>query len=129
MEHDVVLTDEVYKACVLALPPLFPSAVFLRLLVAQLLCVRNVADRCIEPHIEHLAVGTFNRHGDTPVEVTCHGAWLQVHVEPALALTVYIWAPLLVVLQNPLLEPLLVVVEWQVPVLCLLQDRCLAGLL
>ena len=99
------------------------------LLVAQFLCVRDISDWSIEPHIEHLALGALNGHRNTPIKVTCHGTGLQVHVEPALALAVDIRAPLLVVLKNPLLEPLLVLVERQIPVLCLLEHRSLAGLL
>ena len=86
--------------------------------VAKLLGVRDVADRCVKPHIEHLAFCSLYRYGDTPVEVACHSARLQIHVEPRLALSVHVRTPLLMVFQNPLLQPVLPLVEWQVPVLC-----------
>ena len=129
MEHDVVLSDEVYETCILVLPPLLPCTMLLGVLVAQLLCVGDISDRGVEPYIENLAVSTLHGYRDTPVKVTCHGARLQVHVEPTLALAIYVWTPLLVVLKNPLLQPLLVFVEWQIPVLCLFKYRRFAGLL
>ena len=129
VEHDVVLADEVQQACVLILPPLLPRAPLLRLVVAQLLGVADVADGRIEPYVEHLAVGSLYGHGDTPVEVARHGTGLQVHVEPALALAIHVGTPLLVTLQYPLLQPLLVFVERKVPVLGFLEHRSLARLL
>ena len=102
-----------YKTCILTLPPLFPSV------GQQLLCIADVAYRRVEPHIEHLTLGTLDGHRDTPVEVTCNGAGLQAGVEPALALSINVAAPLFVVVQNPLLKPRLIAVERQIPVTCL----------
>ena len=99
------------------LPPLLPRAPSPGVGVAQLLGVADVAYGSVEPHIQHLALSTLHRHGDSPVEVARHGAGLQVHVEPALALSVHIGAPLLVLLQDPFLQPVLVFVQGQVPVL------------
>ena len=117
VEHDVVLADEVDKARRRILPPCLPCAPLLGVRVAQLLGVGDIADRRVEPYIEHLAVCPFNRNGYAPVEVACHGTWLEVHVEPRLALAVHVGTPLFVVLKNPLLEPVLIVVKRQVPVL------------
>ena len=124
VEHDVVLADEVYQPRVLVLPPLFPVTPLLRLLGTQLHSVRHIADGGIKPHIEHLSLGALYGHGDAPVQVASHGAGLQVHVEPRLALSVHVRAPLLVLLQYPLLQPLLILVQRQVPVLGLLQHGC-----
>ena len=82
VEHDVVLADEVDEACVVLLPPLLPCTPLLWLFLAELLGVLYVADRRIEPYIEHLAFGAFYRYRYAPVEVACHGAWLKVHVKP-----------------------------------------------
>ena len=123
VEHDVILTDEVDESCVGILPPFLPRAPLLWLSVAELLCVTDIADRCIEPNIEHLTLSTLHRHGDTPVEVTRHGTRLQIHVEPALALSVDVRAPLFVTLEDPLLQPVLILVQRQVPVLCLADLR------
>ena len=123
MEHDVVLADEMDKACVLILPPLLPSAPFLRLLLAELLRVTDVADGCVKPNVEHLTLSSFNGYRDSPVQVTRHSTRLQVHIQPALALAIDVGAPLFVLLQDPLLQPLLILVQGQVPVLCLLHHR------
>ena len=123
VEHDVVLTDKMNQTRVLILPPLLPVAPLLRLTLAELLGIRHIADGGIEPYIEHLALSIVDRHGDTPVQVAGHGAWLQVHVEPALALAVDVGAPLLVLLEDPLLQPVLILVQGQIPVLRLLHHR------
>ena len=117
MEHDVVLANKVDKACIVALPPLFP------VVGQQFLGVADVANRRVEPHIEHFAISPLNRHRNAPFKVTAHGAWFQPHVKPALTLSHHIAAPLLVLLRNPRLEPLLVLVERQVPVFGFAQHR------
>ena len=96
--------------------------------VAELLGVGDVADRCVKPDVEHLALGTLYGHGDTPVEVAGHGTGLQAAVEPALALTIDIGAPFLVLLQNPLLQPGLVLIQRQIPVLGFALDQRVARL-
>ena len=67
---------------VFVLPPLLPRAPAFWVFLAQFLGVGDVADRSVEPYIEHFAVGTFDRDGDAPVEVACHSSRLQVHIEP-----------------------------------------------
>ena len=116
VEHDIVLADEVNEASVFVLPPLLPVAPLLGIGIAKLLGVADVADRRVKPHIEHLAIGTLNGYWNTPVEVARHSTGLEVHVEPRLALSVNIGAPLLVTLKNPLFEPVLILVERQIPV-------------
>ena len=96
MENDVVLSDEVYKLGVLRLPPLFPR------LWKKFLCIGNIADRSIEPHVENLSFRALYRHRNTPVEVTAHRTWLKSAVDPALALTIDIASPLLVSVKDPL---------------------------
>ena len=121
VEHDVVLADEVNEAGVLILPPLLPCAPALGLAVAELLGVRDVADGGIEPYIEYLSICSLYGNGNAPVQVASHRTRLQVHIEPRLALSVDVRTPLLVVLQNPRLQPLLILVQRQVPVLRVLQ--------
>ena len=121
VEHDIVFSYEVYESGVLVLPPLLPCAPALGIALAQFFGVRDIADGRIEPYVQHLSVGTFHRNGDAPVEVACHGAWLQVHVEPRLALSINIGAPLFMTFENPFLQPVLPLVQRQIPVLCLLQ--------
>ena len=123
MEHDVVLADEVHQARLLVLPPFLPCAPAFGLAVAELLGIGNIANRRVEPHVEHLAFSPFHGHRDAPVQIARHGAGLQIHVEPALALAVDVGAPLLVAVENPLSEPLLIVVQGQVPVLGLPHHR------
>ena len=117
VEDDVVLADEVQHTRLWILPPCLPASVALGLRVTQLLRVTDVADRRIKPDVEHLAFGALDRHGNTPVQIATDGARLQPHVEPALALSVDVWLPLLVLLEDPLAEERLVLVERQVPVL------------
>ena len=78
--------------------------------------IGNIADRSIEPHVEHLALGTFHRHRDAPVQVAGYGARLETAVNPALALAIDIAPPLLVVLQNPLAQPFLILIQREIPV-------------
>ena len=121
VEDDVVLADEVQEARVFALPPLLPAV------GQEFLRIGDIADGRIEPHVEHLALGTLYGYGDAPVEVTAHSTGLQASVEPALTLPVDIALPLLVVLEDPLLEEGLVLVKGQIPVLCLAELRRSAG--
>ena len=52
-----------------------------------------------------------------PVQVAAHGAGLQAAVQPALALAVHVRLPFLVLLQDPVAEPGLVLVQREVPML------------
>ncbi len=115
VEDDVVLADEVDHLRILRLPVGLP-------LGRQVLRRGDVADRSVEPDVEHLALGALHRHGDAPVEVAAHGTRLQTSVEPALALPVDVGFPLLVPLEDPCAEKLLVAVERQIPVLRLALD-------
>ena len=121
MEHDIILSDEVYKLGILALPPLLPA------LRKQLLGVRDISDRGIEPHIKNLSVRAFNRYRHTPVKVTAHRTWLETAVDPALALSVDIAPPLLVSVEDPLRKPFLILVEREIPVLGLLLHELAAA--
>ena len=111
------------QSCVLILPPLLPRTPLFGLALAELLRVRHIADGRVEPHVEHLSVGSLHGHWDTPVQVARHRTRLQIHIEPRLALAVHVRAPLLMLLEDPLLQPLLIVVQRQIPVLRLLQHR------
>ena len=77
--------------------------------------VGDVADRRIEPDVEHLAFRTFDGHRDTPIEVAGHGTRTQTAVEPRLALPIDVRTPLFVFLEDPLLKPLLVLIKRQIP--------------
>ena len=110
VENDVVLADEVHHLGVLRLPVFLPVG-------RKVLCSRYITDRCIEPHIEHLALGALHGNRNAPVEVAANGTRLKPSVEPALALPVNVRFPLLVPLQNPFAEELLITVQRQVPVL------------
>ena len=118
MEHDIVLADEVHQPGLGILPPCLPASELLGLGIAQLFGVTYIADGGIKPHVEHLALSTLHGYGDAPVEVAGDGSGMQATVEPALALPIDIASPFLMILQNPLLQPWLVLVERQVPVLC-----------
>lgn len=61
---------------------LYDKGEFVEKTSMQLLGVGDVADGGVEPNVEHLTLGSLNRHGHTPVEVTAHGTWLKTQVEP-----------------------------------------------
>ena len=95
MEDDIVLSDEMHEFGIFFLPPFLPA------LRQEFLSVGNIADRSIEPDIEHLAFRTFNRNRNAPVQVTAHCTRLKTAVNPALALSIDIASPLLVTVENP----------------------------
>ena len=111
MEDNIVLTDEMDKACLGVFPPFFPWSVFIGLGVAEFLGIGDISDGCVEPDVEHFSLGALHGNGDTPVEVACDGTRTQTAVEPALALAIDVGPPFLVLVQNPVLEPGLVLVE------------------
>ena len=111
VEDNVVLADEMHQPGLRILPPLFPT------LREEFLGVGDVADGGVEPDVEDLALGTVDRDGDAPVQVAGDGAGLQAAVQPALALAIDVGLPLLVLLQDPVAEPGLVLVQREVPVL------------
>ena len=81
VEDDVVLTDEVDHLGVLALPIFLPIG-------RKVLSSRDIANRSVEPDVQHLALSTLDRNGDTPIQIAAHGTGLQTAVQPALALTI-----------------------------------------
>ena len=105
------------EAGVFALPPFLPAV------GEEFLGVGDVADGGVEPNVEHLPFGSGHRHGHAPVEVAAHGTGLQAAHQPALALTVNGAAPLLVAVEYPAVQPLLVIVQRQIPVAGLLLYR------
>ena len=127
VEYDVVLADEVHQTCLGILPPGLPTAQF-GTCIAEFLGIADITNGSVEPHVEHLAVGTLHGNGDTPVQVACHGTGVQTSVQPTLALAVHVGSPFLVLLQNPLLQPLLVLVQGQIPVLGFLLHQGVARL-
>ena len=115
VEHDVVLSDEMDKTAFWVLPPLLPCTPFLRIGIAEFLRVADITDRSVKPHIEHLTFCSIDRYWDTPVEVASDSTRLQTSIEPTLALPIDIRAPLFVLLQNPLFQPRLVLIERKIP--------------
>ena len=105
------------------MPPFLPGTILLRVGVTELLGVRDVANGGIKPDIEYLALSSLYGDRDAPVEVACHSARLKTAVEPRLALTIDVRAPLLVIVENPLAEPLFMLIQWEVPVLGSALDR------
>ena len=114
-------SDEVNQTCFRVFPPFLPRV------GQQFFGIADITDGSIEPYIKHLTFGAFYRNGNAPVQVAAHGTRLQAHVEPALALSVYVGAPFLVVFQNPLAQPSFVFVEGKIPVLGLLHHRFAAA--
>ena len=72
VEHDVVFADEVHQTRFGVFPPLLPRV------GQQLFGIRYVTDGRIKPHVEHFALCPFDGNGNAPIQVACHGSWLQV---------------------------------------------------
>ena len=122
MEDDIVFSNKMHQLGVLAFPPFLPIIAF------QLLGETDITDWGIKPHIQHLAVGSLNRYLDTPVEVACNGTRLETGIYPRLALTINIGLPIaLMLLQNPLAKPWLVLVKGEIPMLRLTHHRGIAA--
>ena len=81
VEDDVILTDEMYHLGILALPIFLPIG-------RKVLSCRDIANRCVEPNVQHLTLGALDRNGNTPIQIAAHGTRLQTTVQPALALTI-----------------------------------------
>ena len=96
--------------------------------IAKLLGIADVTYRRIEPYVEYLAFCPLYGYRDAPIEVARHGTRMEAAVEPALALTIDVTAPFLVLLENPLLKPLLVFIQRKIPVLGRLLDKRIARL-
>ena len=99
-----------WRARILVLPVLFPVG-------SQLFRSRDISDRRIEPDIQHLAVGPFDRNRNPPIQVAAHRPRLQAQIEPTLTLAVYVTLPLLMAIENPFAQELFVPVQRQEPVL------------
>ena len=120
VEDDVVLADEVHQFGIGRFPVRFPVLPFT---LGPFLGRGNVADRGVEPDVQHLAFGAFHRHGDTPVQVAGYRPGAQAVVEPGFHLAVHVGFPIgLMPFEDPLAQPRFVLLQGQVPVLGLFQD-------
>ena len=120
VEHDVVLADEVDEFGLGVFPIFLPIG-------RKLLGERYIANRRVKPNIKHFAFCALHGYGDAPIKVAAHGSRLQSLVEPTLALSIDIDFPILVVLENPFFEELLIIVQRHIPMRGLFQDGLAAG--
>ena len=90
VKDDVVLADKVNEAGRGVLPPGLP------VVALELLGGGDVAQGRVKPHVEHLAVGAFDRNRYAPIQIARHRARLQAvaRVEPAQGLAVDVGLPL-----------------------------------
>ena len=79
VEGHVVLAHELEELDVVVDPPIL--VVFLQ----QVGSDGDVADRSIEPHIEHLLLELLDRHSHAPLQVAGDALRLQAHVRPGLS--------------------------------------------
>ena len=121
VEHDIVFSDKMDQTGFGIFPPCLPAV------RKKFFRVGDVADRRVEPNVEHFSFCAFHGNRDTPVEVTAYGAWLQPHVEPAFALSVHVRAPFFMVFQNPFAQPAFVLVEGEIPVFGFFHHRFAAA--
>ena len=111
VEDDVVLADEVHHLGLIVLPILLPIG-------RKILSSRDIANRSVEPYIQHLALFALDRHGDTPIQIAAYGTRLQARIEPRLTLAIDVGFPLLMALQNPLTQERIVLIQRKIPMFC-----------
>ena len=110
MENDVVLSDEVYQFRVILAPVIRPIR-------RQFLGGADVADRRVEPDVQHLPFCVRQGNLHAPLAVARHGAGLEAAVEPALTLSVDIVLPVFMPFQDPFLQPGFIILQREIPVL------------
>lgn len=101
VEGDVVFAHELVQLDFAGvLPPL------LVLLLEVVGSDRDVADRGVEPHVEHFLLEALDGDGHSPLQVSGDALWLEAHVQPGLRHCDRVLRPfaLLAALQDPLLE-------------------------
>ena len=114
VEDDVVFSDKVEQIAALVLPVATPQ---LRVALPRgpFFRGRDVADRRVEPDVEHLALGVFDGHRHAPREVARHRAVGEAVGEPAFDLPAHVRLPPRM-LVDPRFEAGLEVAEREVPV-------------
>ena len=80
MEGNVVLSHELVELYFVVVPP--PLRV---VLLQEVGGDRNIANRRIEPNIEHLLFELLERQRDSPFQVSSYTLWLKPHVGPGLS--------------------------------------------
>ena len=105
VEYDVVFSYEMYEFGFRVFPVTLPRV------GEKLFGIGNIADRGIEPYIQHFAFGSFYGYGYTPIEIAAHGTGLQAHIEPRFALSVHVRFPFGMSFENPLSQEPFVTVE------------------
>ena len=101
-------------------PPGFPT------FGEQFFCIGDISDRRIEPNIQNLPFRTVHRHRNPPVEIATYCTRLQSHIQPALALPVYVRFPFFMSFQYPLAQEWFPFVQRQIPVFGLFHHRLAA---
>ena len=98
-------------------PPGFPT------FGEQFFRIGDISDRRIEPDIQHLPFRTFHRHGNPPIKVAAYGTRLQPHIQPTLALSVYVRFPFLMPFQYPLAQERFPFIQRKIPMFGFLHHR------
>lgn len=108
VEGDVVLAHELEELHVLTDPPGLVA------LLQQVRSDRDVTDRRVEPHVEHLLLELLDRHTHSPLQVPRYALRLQPHVRPRFRDSDRVLGPFAVLgsVADPLLE--LVLDLWEV---------------
>ena len=119
MKNNVILPDKMNHAGIFVFPVLFP---FRR----QVFCCRNVSDRSVKPHIQHFPFRPFNRHRHPPIQITRHCTGLQTVIQPGFTLPVNITLPFFMLFQNPLFQPIFILIQRQIPMFRLFQLGCVS---
>ena len=117
MKDNVVFSYEMNQACLRILPPSLPTTILFRIPVTKFFSIADISDRSIEPDVKDLSLCAFYRNWYTPIQIPGDSTRTQSSIQPTLTLTVDIGAPFLVLFQDPLLKPGLVLVKWEIPML------------
>src|SRR5688572_19406957 len=109
MENDIVLTNKVYEFGIVLAPVIGP-------LFGEFFGSGNITNGGVEPNVQHFAFGIGQGHLYAPAAVAGHGAALQTTIEPAFTLSIYVVLPFGMAFQDPAFQPLLIVLQWEIPV-------------
>ena len=120
MEYDIIFTDEMDHFSLRILPPSLPT------IRQQLLRIRDITDRSVEPYIQHLSFRPFHGNRDTPIQIATHRTGLQTHIQPTLTLPVDVRLPFFMILQDPSTQERLPLIQRQIPMFRLTHHRLAA---
>src|SRR5690606_12638343 len=90
MKYYVVFSYKMHQFGIVAFPVGFPAFPFTG---GPFLCGRYIAYWGVKPNIQYFSLSTFDRHRNSPVQVTGHCTRAQAIINPRFYLPIYIGFP------------------------------------